>query len=390
MQKPMAPSSWRPSKSAIKFAQTSLSNIHGYAHNPREHSAPQIAAIARSIAASGFINPLILDRSGQIIAGHARFEAAKLVGLEAVPTITVSHLSEAQKRAYRIADNRLAEVGSTWSYEKLEIEVSAVLEMDTDFDIELTGFEARDLELKFDAAEVDVANDQDAIPAPTAQAVTRIGDLWRIGDHSLLCGDATERASYAALMDRERAAMVFADSPYNVPMAGHATGNGGARHREFIQASGELSDSEFQQFLLAFMMLAARYSRSGALHFICMDWRHLRHLLLAGGAAYDEYVNLCVWAKTNASLGSLYRSQHELVAIFKKGRAAHVNNVELGKNGRHRSNLWTYSGMNIFSAERTEALALHPTVKPLALEPALLEPQDAVLTADFLSRQEKK
>lgn len=350
----------------VALSNRSVRAIKPYPNNPRDHSPRQIRAIARSIASSGFLNPIIVDEAGEIIAGHGRLEAAKLAGLAEVPVLTASNLSEAQKRAYRIADNRLAEVGSSWSLDKLELEVGSILELDIDFDIELTGFDLRELELQFDAAAPEEPEEEGVPPLPT-RSVSRIGDMWRIGDHLLVCGDATEQESYRKLLGREPAAMMFTDPPFNVPIRGHVTGNGRTGHREFIQASGEMSETEFQQFLLSFMMLASRFARPGSLHFICMDWRGLKPLLLAAAVAYDEQVNLCVWAKTNAGMGSLYRSQHELVGVFKNGRAAHLNNVELGRNGRHRSNLWTYAGMNSFSAERDEALAMHPTVKPLAL-----------------------
>lgn len=360
---------------SLEVREISISDLKPYENNPKVHSAKQIALLAKSIAKMGFNNPVLIDAERTVIAGHGRLEAAKFAGLEAVPTICLGHMSPAQIKAYRIADNRLAEVGSSWSVESLQLEVAAVLEFEAEFDLELTGFTMRELELQADTLSASAAEDEEEIFVPEGDAVTQLGDLWRIGGHALLCGDALAEKCYVELMGSGRASMVFTDPPYNVKIGGHVSGKGKARHREFVQASGEMSDAEFQRFLLAYCLLVAQFSKSGSLHYHCMDWRHLRHLLLAGEAAYDGLINVCVWAKTAAGMGSLYRSQHELVAVFKKGSAPHINNVELGRNGRHRSNLWTYAGMNTFSSERDEALAMHPTVKPLALV------RDAILDA---------
>jgi len=288
----------------------------------------------------GNIIPILIDQNDVIIAGEQRWRAAQLAGFVSVPVIRISHLNAAEKRAYRIADNRLAEKGSDWSLNLLKLEVDLILELDASFDLELTGFDQRDLDLRFDAERGDPDPSDEQLPVVVGTAVARPGDLWQLGAHRLLCGDATASNSYQMLMADELATMMFTDPPYNVKMKGHATGNGRIKHREFVQASGEMSDAVFQQFLLAFMLCASRAVRRGGLHYICMDWRRLRQLLLAGEAAYDEQVNLCVWTKTNAGLGSFYRSQHELIGVFRKGGGAKVNNVEFGVHGRNRSNVW--------------------------------------------------
>jgi DNA modification methylase len=368
------PRSFRKSKPEIRIEQRPIGSLRFYDHNAKQHTRRQIAALARSIATFGFNNPVLIDADGTVIAGHGRLEAARLAGLETVPVICLGHLSAAQTKAYRIADNRLSEIGTSWSPDLLQLEVTAILEMDCDFDIKLTGFSMRELQLQADASP-GAADVDDEIPQPSQEAVSRLGDCWQIGEHRLVCGDALQAPCYQALLSGDRPAMTFTDPPYNVAMAGHATGNGKARHREFLQASGEMSPPEFQRFLLSFSLLAAQFCQPGALHYVCMDWRHIGQLLMAGQAAFDELLNLCVWAKTNAGMGAFYRSQHELVAVFKKGTAKHTNNIELGRHGRHRSNLWTYAGMNTFSRERDEALTMHPTVKPVALV------RDAILDA---------
>jgi DNA modification methylase len=214
---------------------------------------------------------------------------------------------------------------------------------------------------------VDPELDPADTPPEIAQVpISRKADFWLLGRHRLICGDACIDADVRALMGRERADMVFADSPYNVCIAA-TVGRGKIKHREFASASGEMSPAQFTQFLTKWMMLAARYSEDGSIHFVCMDWRHLSEILTAGEEAYSELKNLVVWAKTNAGQGSYYRSQHELVFVFKNGNGPHQNNIQLGRYGRNRSNLWTYAGVNTFRTGRLDDLSIHPTVKPIAL-----------------------
>ncbi|HZH47683.1 MAG TPA: site-specific DNA-methyltransferase, partial [Roseococcus sp.] len=204
------------------------------------------------------------------------------------------------------------------------------------------------------------------LPAP-GPAVTQRGDLWVLGRHRLLCGDALDPEAYAQLMGADKAAMVFTDPPYNVPIAGHVCGAGAIQHREFAMATGEMDEQGFTAFLTTVLGHLARHSQDGAIHFVCMDWRHLGELLAAGRAVYSELKNLIVWNKTNAGMGTFYRSKHELVFAFKHGTAPHVNTFELGQHGRHRSNVWDYPGVNSFRPDRLEELRMHPTVKPVAM-----------------------
>jgi DNA modification methylase len=204
---------------------------------------------------------------------------------------------------------------------------------------------------------------------PAGPPISKIGDLWLLGSHHVLCGNALDPTAFAALMVEERAAMVFTDPPYNVPIDGHASGLGAIHHRPFPMASGEMDRTEFTDFLAqAFRNLVA-FSINGALHYICMDWRHVGELLTAGRKPYGEPKNLCVWVKHTCGMGSLYRSQHELVFVFKYGRQGHRNNIQLGRFGRNRSNVWSYPGANSFArcGEEGNLLALHPTVKPVAM-----------------------
>lgn len=354
----------------LEIDYRAIADLKPRASNPRTHTKKQIGQIAASIQRFGFTNPVLIDDADGIIAGHGRVEAARQLGMEEVPTVRLSAMSEAEIRAYVIADNRLAELAG-WNENLLALEFQYLSELDIAFDVTVTGFELPQIDILLDGLRVGVADakpgaEDDEIMVPTGPAVTRTGDLWLIGSHRLLCGDALEEASYQALLGDERAQMVFADPPYNVPISGHVCGLGKVEHREFAMASGEMSSEGFTAFLGKVFGKLAAWSNDGALQYLCMDWRHAREMLAAGEAAYSELKNLCVWAKTNGGMGSLYRSQHELVFVYKSGSGPHINNVELGKHGRNRTNLWTYPGVNSFGGGR-EDLALHPTVKPIAL-----------------------
>jgi DNA modification methylase len=351
----------------LQIEQTPIHALRPHRQNARTHSKRQIRQIATSIRRFGFCNAILIDDDLTILAGHGRVEAAKLLGLTNVPTVRLSHLSEEDKRAYVIADNRLAEKAG-WDRNLLAIELQGLI--DIGFEVELTGFETPDIDLLLDEAleATGLSPADDQLPvirsgAPTSQR----GDLWVLGAHRLLCGDARAPASYTRLLGGKAADLVFTDPPYNVCIDGHVSGRGRIRHGEFAMASGEMTEAEFIQFLSVTLGQAVEASRDGALHYVCMDWRHLLELLSAGREIYDGYLNLCVWNKNNGGMGSFYRSKHELVAVFKVGTAPHINNVELGRHGRNRTNVWDYPGVNTFRPGRIDELAMHPTVKPVAL-----------------------
>jgi DNA modification methylase len=335
--------------------------------NARGHSTKQITQIAASIRRFGFVSPVLLTDDDTVLAGHGRLAAARSLGMASVPTIRLSHLSAVERRAYALADNRLAELAG-WDEDLLAIELQELAALDLDFDLEITGFDGAELDdlLGVDtSAKIDP--DADAIPDPGEPAVTRVGDVWRLGEHRLLCGDAGDVGAYQRLLLGEPARMVFTDPPYNVRVVGNVGGKGRHRRREFVMASGEMTSTEFTAFLTQTLGRAAAVTQDGSIHYICMDWRHMAELLAAGSAAYTELKNLVVWAKTNGGMGAFYRSAHELVFVFKKGDAAHLNTFGLGEGGRFRTNVWSYPGVNTFKSGRDEELALHPTVKPVAL-----------------------
>ena len=340
-------------------------------NNARRHSKKQIRQITESIKAFGFNVPILIDRNGNVIAGHGRLAACRELGWSEVPTVCLDHLTSAQARAFMIADNRLSEI-ATWDDRLLAQQLKDLSLLGLDFSLELTGFEMGEIDLRIASLEDVPERDDPADLVPEVRAgppVSKIGDLWQLRHHRLLCGSALDTAAFVALMREKRAAMVFIDPPYNVAIEGHAGGLGAIHHRPFPMASGEMDQPEFIAFLGGAFRNLTAFSLDGSIHFICMDWRHLDELLAAGRAVYGELKNLCVWVKDNAGMGSLYRSQHELVFVFKHGCNGHRNNVQLGRFGRNRSNVWHYPGVNSFARCGAEGnlLALHPTVKPVAM-----------------------
>ena len=344
-----------------------VSQLKPYPGNARRHSKAQVKQIAASIERFGFTNPVLVSDDDEIVAGHGRVMAAKQLGLAEIPVIRLSHLSAAERRAYVLADNKLA-LNAGWDTELLAIELQGLI--DLDFDLSVTGFSIAEIDFVLDEAKEGATTETgplDRVPLAGSRAVTREGDLWILGRHKLLCGDARRGADYALLLGNEPADLIFTDPPYNVPIDGHVCGSGGIRHREFAMASGEMSSAEFTEFLRTCLSNAANHSRDGAIAFVCMDWRHMGELLVAGNAAFTELKNLCVWNKTNGGMGSFYRSKHELVFVFKVGTAPHTNSFGLGDTGRYRTNVWDYAGISSAGRERMEELAMHPTVKPVAL-----------------------
>jgi DNA modification methylase len=358
-------------RSPLAVIYRSIGELKPDPANPRRHSKKQIRQIARSIETFGFNVPILIDREGKVIAGHGRLLAARELGWIEVPTVCLDHLTPAQARAFMIADNRLTDT-STWDDRLLAQQLKDLSLLGLDFSLELTGFDMGEIDLRIASLEDMPEQDDDladAVPEVSAgPPVSKIGDLWLLGRHRVLCGNALDPEAFAALMGEELAATVFTDAPYNVPIDGHASGHGAIHHRSFPMASGEMDKAEFAVFLGRACRNLAAFSAGGSLHYLCIDWRHLGEMLTAGREAYRELKNLCVWVKDNAGMGSLYRSQHELILVFKR-HGSHRNNVQLGQFGRNRSNVWRYPGVNSFarSTEEGNLLALHPTVKPVAM-----------------------
>jgi DNA modification methylase len=342
--------------------------LRPYGRNARKHSKSQIKQIAKSIQTFGFTNPILVDDAGQILAGHGRFEAAKLLQLEAVPTIALSHLNEKERRAYILADNKLA-LNASWDKDLLAGELQALF--DVDFDVDLTGFSIAEADLVIeDAKKRDIKTPdrpEDEIPALPTYATSKHGDIWILGNHRLICGDSRDKETFASLLGDEKVDLVFTDPPYNVKIDGNVGGLGSIKHREFAFASGEMSEAAFTAFLTETLSNCAVSAKNGAIAFVCMDWRHMREILEAGSKVFTELKNLCVWNKTNGGMGTFYRSKHELIFVYKVGDASHTNSFELGQTGRYRTNVWDYAGISSLGNNRAEELAMHPTVKPVAL-----------------------
>lgn len=354
---------------AAAIERVDIGDLQPWGRNARVHSPKQVRQLARAIEKLGFINPVLIDADNRILAGHGRVAAAELLGLTSVPCLRVVNMTPAQKRVYVLADNKLA-LNASWDEQVLAEELQELISMDSEFDIEVTGFSIPEIDGLIEGLHSEEPGDpdDDELPEiPQGLPVSTAGDLWLLGAHRVLCGSALEDDAYPALLGDELAQAVITDPPYNVKIAGNVGGLGAVQHREFLMASGEMTPEAFTTFLETAFRLLAKYSRDGSIHFIFVDFRHLQEILSAGRSAYSELKNLIVWVKDNGGMGSFYRSRHELVFAFKNGTAPHINNFELGQHGRYRTNVWEYRGVNSFGPDRMGQLALHPTTKPVRM-----------------------
>ena len=325
----------------------------------------QISKAMKLLQESGcFPLPIPIGKKNVVLHGQVFVEAARRMGMDAIPVVRFENLNEEQERLIRIALDRIAEDGE-WNKQDMAIELQELQIFLNDLTI--TGFEIEEINLILDLNTDDDPDDDDTPPPRSGPPVTQAGDLWIMGAHKLLCGDSLKKESYEALLGEEKADIAFIDEPYNVKVDGHVGGKGKIKHEEFAMASGEMSSDQFTEFLSTSKKHLAAYCRKGAIIFACMDWRHIREMMDSAQAAQLEMINLICWCKDNAGMGSLYRSQHELVFVFKNGKAKHVNNVQLGSNGRYRTNVWQYPGVNSFGSGRMDELQMHPTVKPTAM-----------------------
>lgn len=332
----------------------------------RKHSPEQIRRLVQSIRSFGFLVPVVADRHGFLICGHARLEAAIALGLDEIPVVIAEDLTEEEARAYAIADNRLAEL-SSWDDAALRAEIADLVALevngDLGFDLDVLAFETAELDVILTGGESGTdAKEQVELPAEGQRAVARRDEIWQLGAHRILCADALDTTSYDRLLGSELVPLCMTDQPFNVPIHGHVSGSG--RHREFAMASGELSPEAFREFLRRSLEVMAAHVGASGLVYAFMDWRHIADLIRAGEEIGLILINLCVWSKSNAGMGSFYRSQHELICVFRKGVSSHRNNIQLGRFGRSRSNVWSYAGVNTFRRGRGADLADHPTVKP--------------------------
>jgi DNA modification methylase len=328
----------------------------------RKHPPGNIRKLEASIEQFGFVLPIVIDEVDRVVAGWGLVLAARNLGLTQVPAVILSGLREAELRTLRLALNRLGE-DSSWDMDVLALEFSDILELEGDIDLQISGFEIAEIDALLEGNDVE---EEGEIPvAENVEVVTRLGDIWVLGPHRILCADPRDRFSYERLFGDEKAQMVFADPPRPVPSDGNGLGQRAVRHAETAMASGEVSPREFENLLRASLAQAACHSVDGAIHFICTDWRYLDELLAASKEIYAEMKDLCVWNKPKAGTGSLYRSKHELVFVFKVGTGPHINHVGCGAQGRERLNVWDYAGQDTPRGIGGK-LASYPT-KPVAL-----------------------
>lgn len=364
-------------EATLNVEYISTQKIKPYKNNAKIHDNKQVQQIVNSISEFKFTNPILIDENDVIIAGHGRHLAAQKLGMTEVPVIKLFHLSDAQKKAYRIADNKLTENGE-WDTDLLRLEFAELEKLELEFTLDITGFDIADIDVILDTSltEKEVRLDEKANSVPFIsedEIISKIGDIWKLGQHRIICGDSLKRETFEKLFESKKATMVFTDPPYNLRVD-NICGLGAIKHKDFAMASGEMSSDEFQNFLLTNFKLLKEFSAEGSLHYTCIDWRHIKEIIGAGTEVYDSYINLCVWNKSNGGMGSMYRSKHELIPIFKNGTKPHINNVELGSHGRYRTNVWDYPGVNSFGKEQGN-LKYHPTVKPVEMV------KDAILDA---------
>jgi DNA modification methylase len=345
--------------------------LNPYTNNARHHPDGQIEKIAESYRKFRMINPLLVNKKYEVIAGHGRLESAKRANLTHVPIIMIEHLTPAETRAYRILDNRIAEL-SEWNESALAIElhylVQAELKCEIDFSPEIVGFLSPEIDLRLHGMTGD-GNEPPSVLLDTASSVpniSKLGDLWKLGRHRLLCGNSLEQACHDRLLRRVDVRLVSTDPPFNIAIDGFASGNGTVKHANFVMGSGEMSSKEFEDFLYKAIAKSIAHLDDGCCVYVFMDWRHDRELQAAARRCELTQLNLCVWTKNVAGMGSFYRSQHELVFVYKKGKTSHRNNIQLGKFGRNRSNVWNYPSANM-SKEGRKALKDHPTPKPVTM-----------------------
>ena len=332
----------------------------------RRRTKAHIGRIARSISDFGMLNPIIVDGQLNVVAGVSRWEAAKLLGQTSVPVIRVEHLTEAQLRLFAIADNKLPE-GVEWLGDQLLIEFQEIELLEPQIDLTTSGYAIAEIDQLYGQARAAELSEYDDPPKPQIIPINRIGDIWKLGRHILGCGDARDRELLRSLLGERRARIMLTDPPWNLKIEGVVSGQGKVKHQDFVMGAGEMSKSTFVAFLTHFIQAGQHHLLDGALLFIFMDWRNLHALDAAAESSGLQQKNLLVWCKDNAGLGSLYRSRHELVGLYKHGKAPHTNNILMGRHGRNRSNVIFAPGANTFTKDRQKALESHPTSKPPGL-----------------------
>ncbi len=346
----------------LKITRRSPTTLQLLGRSTRQHPKDQLKKIAEIVKTYGIVLPILIDSKDYVVDGWGFVLVARELGLQEIPVVCNSDLSETQLRALRIALNKVSEL-SSWNDAELKLEIEEILQIDPGLPLAIDN---PTLDMILDGNGAD-EEDECPVTPMKRETISRLGDQFQCGEHIIRCGNALNADDYASLLGAGPANMMFADGPYNVPIAGHVTRSKSAQAHDFPMGKGELSPAKFEAFLTTAFGLAAKHLRNGAISFVCIDWRGLSVTLAAGNAVFSKLLNLCVWHKPNAGMGSLYRSQHELVLVYKLGTEPHTNNVHLGRYGRNRTNVWSYISQNILSGSSKGKLALHPTVKPVAM-----------------------
>jgi DNA modification methylase len=355
-----------PSGLALKIRYLATSSLSQNPANARTHPKAQIAKLKKAITQFGFVSPIIIDEQLMILAGHGRHHAALELGLAEVPTIMLQDMSEADVRAFVLADNIIADKAG---YDKAILRSELQYLADVGYEVEITGLDTIEIDSLLAIDTEETSDSDDIVELPSKEPpITRLGDFWHTGPHRLLVGDARDPVAIERLMGGELAELVFTDPPYGCVIANNVSGSGKVTHDNFVMGAGQESLPELATTILrpAFRNVA-RHCRAGAIAFVCSDWRAAPHMLDAAAGVFEEVKNWIIWVKTNAGLGTFYRSQFEIILAFKVSAGKTINNFGLGEGGRHRSNVWTYAGANTFRAGRMRDLIDHPTCKPKKL-----------------------
>lgn len=366
----------------LRIVRRAIDSVRPAGARARVTTPEQLERVIKSIRQFGLVTPILIDAEDRIVSGHVVWEAAQKIGSETIECLVVDHLDDAELKALSLALNRIAETGD-WNLDTLRevmIEIRSA-----DIDLTTTGFTLQEFDQITLAPSPSSQDEEDCaeVEFKDETPVSRIGDLFQLNDHRLLCGDALEAESYRQVLGGRMAHCTFSDPPYGCKIEGFVSGLGKHKHKDFVMASGEMDDAQFIEFLETYLTHCRTFTSKGAVTFACMDWRQIDKLLAAGAQAGFNRNNIVVWNKGSGGMGSLYRSAHELIAVFCNGKSPATNNVELGRHGRDRSNLWSYPGANRRGSSANHALADHPTPKPIELvEDALLDitrPGDVVL-----------
>lgn len=347
----------------LRSERRPLDQLKDAERRARRTSPGQLERVTRTVAQFGFLKPVLITSSGEIVDGHILVEVARRMRLPDMECAIIDHLSEDEIRMARIALNRIAETGE-WDLDTLSLELEE-LNL-SGLDLSLSGFEPVELDAILHSGST-MASLDERVPAPPKVAVSQLGDLWIMGEHRLLCGDCLDARNYQHVLGSRRIDCVFSDPPYNIKIEGVVSGLGKTKHKDFAMGVGEMSDDSFRSFLADYLKLCKAHASEGAVIFACMDWRQIDLLLFAGRDAGLHRINKAIWNKGSGGMGGLYRSAYEEVAVFCTATSGATNNVELGRHGRNRTNVWTYPGANQRGSSAGKALGDHPTPKPVEL-----------------------